>query len=273
MKKTDQLSIVGIILGITLVLFGISIQGELIAYWNAPGILIVVGGSLGAMLLSFRMSEIKEIIKVTRQVFSREDEDVVALNDKFFYLAQKARREGLLVLEDELDEIDDPFFRSGLQMVIDGFEPENIRQILNTEIASVEERHNLGQSIFRTWGSYTPAFGMVGTLIGLVAMLAELDDPDAIGPGMATALLTTFYGLLLANLVFLPIATKLEIYSNDEIKRKEAILESLLALQSGINPRLLQEHLKAYLSPAEKEEMEKEKERQEREGDEEEVTL
>ncbi len=250
------------IVGFSLVFIGIKLEGDLGTFWNLAGIFITVGGSFGAVLISFRLTDIKAVYQVTKQVFvRRDDEDVISLNEKFFYLAQKARREGLLVLEDELDDIDDPFFRGGLQMVIDGFEPENIRHILNTEIASTESRHQLGQNIYKSWGAYAPAFGMLGTLIGLVVMLAHLDDPDAIGFGMAVALLTTFYGVLIANLLFLPMATKLEIYSNQEISRKEAIIESLLALQSGINPRLLQEQLKAYLSPAEKEEVEREAER------------
>ncbi|NLI69860.1 MAG: motility protein A [Firmicutes bacterium] len=262
MKKLDIMTVVGMIVGFSLVFIGIKLEGDLGTFWNLAGIFITVGGSFGAVLISFRLTDIKAVYQVTKQVFvRRDDEDVISLNEKFFYLAQKARREGLLVLEDELDDIDDPFFRGGLQMVIDGFEPENIRHILNTEIASTESRHQLGQNIYKSWGAYAPAFGMLGTLIGLVVMLAHLDDPDAIGFGMAVALLTTFYGVLIANLLFLPMATKLEIYSNQEISRKEAIIESLLALQSGINPRLLQEQLKAYLSPAEKEEVEREAER------------
>ncbi len=253
MKSTDLLTIFGILLGFGLVLMGILVQGgSLGAFVDPAGMLITLGGSLGATLISFRLSEMKTIFQVAKKVLIPQEESILDLHARFIELAQKARREGLLVLEDELDEIEDPFFRNGLQMVIDGFEPDSIRSILNAELNSLEGRHQMGQRLFSTIGSYTPAFGMIGTLIGLVMMLAELDDPDAIGPGMAVALLTTFYGVLLANLVFNPIAGKLAIHSEEEVRMKEIIIESLLALQSGINPRLLQEQIKSYFSPQEK---------------------
>ena len=136
-------------------------------------------------------------------------------------------------------------------MVIDGFE-RGYPQDLISRVGSIEDRHELGQSILPTWGGLAPAFGMIGTLIGLVMMLGRLENPNAIGPGMAVALLTTFYGVLLANLVLIPLAGKLSIYSKEESNRKEIIIEALLSLQSGINPRLMEEHLKAYFSPAER---------------------
>ena len=252
MKKFDIMSAIGIVLGATLVTLSIVFEGDLRAFWNPSGIMITVGGSFGALMVNFRLEEMKSVLQVTRKVFVRQDESIIDLHTRFVQLAQKARREGLLVLEDELDQIDDQFLRNGLQMVIDGFEPDNIRNILDAELSSLEGRHELGQNLYRTWGSFAPAFGMIGTLIGLVMMLAKLDDPSAIGPGMAVALLTTLYGSLLANLIFLPMAGKLEIYSNEEIRLKEIIVEALLALQSGINPRLLQEQIKSYFSPAEK---------------------
>ncbi len=269
MRSYDILSAGGALFGGSLVVAGIIIQGgDLNAFWNPAGLMITVGGSLGALMVNFRMAEMKTVLQVTRKVFIREEESVLDLHARFVTLAQKARREGLLVLEDELDEIKDPFFRNGLQMVIDGFEPDNIRNILNAELSSLEARHELGQNLFRTWGSLSPAFGMIGTLIGLVMMLAELDDPSAIGPGMAVALLTTFYGVLLANLIFNPIAGKLAIYSDEEVRMKEIILEALLALQSGINPRLLQEQIKSYFSPQEKKLLEEANKRSEEEEDE-----
>ncbi len=270
MKKIDPMTLLGIIVGGGLILFGIFERGELGQFWDPAGLMITLGGSLGALMASFRMEDMKTVFQVTKQAFLRKEQDIISLNQQFVGLAHKARKEGLLVLEDELEDIEDPFFRNGLQMVIDGFEPDSIRHILNTELEAVQERHKTGQNLYRTWGGYSPAFGMMGTLIGLVMMLAELDDPDAIGPGMALALLTTFYGILLAYLVFYPIAGKLAIYSEQEIRKKEAIIEALLALQSGINPRLLQEQLKAYLSPTERFELE---EQQRKAKEEEELTL
>ncbi len=265
MKKFDFLTVVGIILGLSLIIASID---NLSAFWNPAGLMITVGGSMGALMVSFRLDELKTVAQVTRKAFVRKDESILDLHARFVDLAQKARREGLLVLEDELDQIDDPFFRNGLQMVIDGFEPDNIRHILNAELSSLENRHEMGQNLFKTWGALSPSFGMIGTLIGLVMMLAELDDPSAIGPGMAVALLTTFYGVLLANLVFLPMAGKLTIYSEEEVRMKEIVIEALLALQSGINPRLLQEQIKSYFSPEEKRLLEKAKESPDEEDEE-----
>ncbi|NMA91954.1 MAG: motility protein A [Firmicutes bacterium] len=267
MKRFDSMTWMGIVIGLGLVLIGIKMEGNLNAFWNLSGLLITVGGSFGALMVNFRKEEIKAVFQVTRQAFVRKDESVVDLNHKFVYLTKKARREGLLVLEDELPEIEDPFFRNGLQMVIDGFEPEAIQNILLSELEALADRHELGQSLYRTWGNLAPAFGMIGTLIGLVMMLGKLEDPSAIGPGMAVALLTTFYGVILANLVFLPLAGKLSIYSKEEINRKEIVIKALLALQSGVNPRLMEEHLKAYFTPAERRQLEEgKKEREEPEG-------
>lgn len=252
MKRFDSMTLMGLAVGLGLVLLGIRLEGELGAFWNLSGLLITVGGSFGAVMVNFRSSEIKTVLQVTKQAFIRRDQSVVELSKKFVYLAEKARREGLLVLDDELPEIEDPFLRNGLQMVIDGFEPETIRRILTSQLESIEDRHEMGQSLFRTWGGLAPAFGMIGTLIGLVMMLGRLENPNAIGPGMAVALLTTFYGVLLANLVLIPLAGKLSIYSREESNRREITIEALLSLQSGINPRLMEEHLKAYFSPDER---------------------
>lgn len=257
MKKLDILTVAGVVLGLTLVFWGILIGSPLSAFINWPGLLIVLGGSTGALLVSFPIEQIKQVTKVTMQAIFEERQDVGALAELFAGLAQRARREGLLALEDDLDELPDPFMRNGLQMVIDGFEPESIRDIMETDIRNLSMRHIMGQNVFRTWGSIAPAFGMIGTLIGLVQMLTALDNPEMIGPGMAVALLTTFYGILLANLVLIPIAGKLAIRSDVEISYREAIVDSLLALQAGVNPRIVQEKLKAYLSPQEREGLEK----------------
>ncbi len=256
MKKLDILTIGGVTLGLALVLWGILMGSPIGAFINYPGMLIVLGGSTGALLVSFPMEQIKQVTRVTMQALFEQKQDVGALAELFAGLAQRARREGLLALEDDLDELEDPFMRNGLQMVIDGFEPESIRDIMETDLRNLGMRHMMGQNVFRTWGSIAPAFGMIGTLIGLVQMLTALDDPDMIGPGMAVALLTTFYGVLLANLVLIPIAGKLATRSEAEISYREAIVESLLALQAGVNPRIVQEKLKAYLAPQERQDVE-----------------
>lgn len=259
MKRFDILTVAGVVFGLGLVLWAILMGSELSAFINLPGLMITIGGSFGAMLINFRMEQVRQVMKITMQVFFDKKQNVSALGPLFVQLAQKARREGLLALEDDLEEIEDPFLRNGLQMVIDGFEPDSIREIMDTEIRNLTQRHQMGQNLYLTWGSLAPAFGMIGTLIGLVQMLSSLDNPDAIGPGMAVALLTTFYGVLLANLIFNPVAGKLAILSEMEVSLKEAIIDSVLSLQAGVNPRILQEKLKAYLSPQERELLEEER--------------
>ena len=252
MKKLDVLTIGGFIFGAGLVVWSIMMDGSLSTFINWPSVAITVGGSFGAMLINFQLDQIRQVVKVVSQVFFEKKTDITSLGQIFVSLAQKARREGLLALEDDLEEIDDRFLRNGLQMVIDGFEPDSIRDIMETEIGTLAQRHTLGQNLFKTWGALAPAFGMIGTLIGLVQMLVSLDDPSSIGSGMAVALLTTFYGSMMANLVLLPIAGKLGIMSEKEIAHKEAVVDALLALQAGVNPRILQEKIKAYLSPGER---------------------
>ena len=163
-------------------------------------------------------------------------------------LAKRARREGILSFETVLDEIEDSFLANGLQMAIDGMEASAIREVMQTEIYFVEERHRLGADIFNTMGTFAPAIGMLGTIIGLVQMLMQMEDPSAIGPPMAVALLTTFYGTMLANLLFLPLAGKLRIRSQQELLSRNMVLEGVLAIQSGDNHRIVEQKLMAFLS-------------------------
>ncbi|MDW7651486.1 MAG: MotA/TolQ/ExbB proton channel family protein [Bacillota bacterium] len=254
-QRMDFMTILGIGLGLSLVLGAIAMGGSMTVFWSLSAIMITVGGSFAALLINFQMPQISMVIRITKNAFSNEIKDIGELIQLFVRLGQKARREGLLALEDELADIDDPFLTNGMQMVIDGLEPELIRDIMDTEINSTLARHKLGQDVFKAWGALAPAFGMIGTLIGLIQMLTNLNDPSKIGPGMAVALLTTFYGALLANLIFIPIAGKLGIRSEAEIALKEAVVEGILSIQAGTNPRILQEKMKAYASPREREEM------------------
>lgn len=255
--RMDFMTILGIGLGLSLVLGAIAMEGSLLIFWSFSAILITVGGSFAALLINFQLPQISMVYRITKNAFFSEIQDISELIQLFVRLGQKARREGLLALEDELAELEDNFLTNGLHMVIDGLDPEMIRGIMETEITATETRHKLGQDVFRAWGSLAPAFGMIGTLIGLIQMLTNLDDPSKIGPGMAVALLTTFYGALLANLLFIPIAGKLSIRSDGEIALKEAIIEGILSIQAGTNPRILQEKMKAFASPRQREEMER----------------
>ena len=167
----------------------------------------------------------------------------------FVSLAGVARREGILALETSINDIHDEFMRKGMQLSIDGLEPISIKDILDTEIINIQERHKLGAEIFTTIGTFAPALGMIGTLIGLVQMLQTMEDPSTIGPSMAVALLTTFYGALIANIFCLPLAGKLRNRSTEEVMMKELMAEGILSIAKGDNPRLLEQKLNAFLSP------------------------
>ncbi|NLN06527.1 MAG: motility protein A [Firmicutes bacterium] len=267
-KRMDLLTVLGIVLGLSLVLGAIAMEGSLVIFWSFSSLMITVGGSFAALLINFQMPQMKMVFQITKKAFLEDVKDIGEYISIFVALGQKARREGLLALEDDLEQLDDEFLTSGMQMVIDGLDPEMIRDIMETEIEAMAARHRLGQDVFRSWGSLAPAFGMIGTLIGLIQMLVNLDDPSSIGPGMAVALLTTFYGALLANLIFIPLAGKLSIRSEAESAIRAAIIEGVLAIQAGTNPRILQEKLKAFASPEERLRLEKQQ-KEENEGNEE----
>lgn len=244
-----MMTILGLILGTFLIVLSIWMGGNIGLFWNVPSILITVGGSIAALMISYDSLKIKNVVKITKQAFATTDVNPYELIDMFGDLAKKARREGLLALEDDMDKMDDPFFKKGIQMMVDALDPELIRDILETDIDNMSYRHETGAGVYKTWGALAPAFGMIGTLIGLIGMLAQLDDPSKLGPGMAVALITTFYGAIMANLVLLPMATKLEIRSQEEVLIKSIILEGVIGIQSGMNPRILEEKLRAFLPP------------------------
>lgn len=251
--KKNFVPLIALIVGMVLVIYAISMDGgTLIMFLSATSILITLFGSLAALLISFPFKYIKTIPVLFKQVLVEPTNTKGDLVELFTSLARKARREGLLSLEEDVVNLDNPFLSRGLQMVIDGIEPDTIKEILELEIDAVDERHSVGERIFRTWGELAPGFGMLGTLIGLVIMLSDLNDPSQIGAGMATALITTFYGSLLANLVFIPIANNLKAQTDEELFTMEMIIAGVLAIQSGVNPRIVEEKLLAYLSPSER---------------------
>ncbi len=256
----DLSTIIGLISGVALISGAIILGGDVGGFIEFQAVLIVFGGTFAATLASFPMDRFKALAKIIRTAFkktSMEASETIAL---LVQLAEKARREGLLALEDDVAEIDDDFMEKGIQLVVDGTDPELTRSILETELSFVEERHKDGQGMFQTMGAFSPAFGMAGTLIGLIRMLGDLDDPDAIGPGMAIALVTTLYGVLAANLIFFPVANKLKAKSGEEILLKEVMLEGILSIQAGENPRIVEEKLKAFLAPQSREAVEEGKE-------------
>jgi chemotaxis protein MotA len=245
----DIATFIGILIAGGLVISSIIMGGNGAWFVNYPSLMIVIGGTMGATLLSYPLSEIMSVFGVAKHVFMHRSQNVNELIKLLVDFAKKARREGILSFEQEVKKLDDPFLVKGLQLAIDGMESNAIEDILSTEIQSIEERHKLGAEIFYTMGTFAPAIGMLGTIIGLVQMLMQMEDPSKIGGPMAIALLTTFYGVLLANLLFLPIAGKLKTRSKQEILISEMVMEGIISIQSGDNPRIVEQKLKAFVSP------------------------
>lgn len=251
----DRATIAGIFAGVVLLGWALTHGGNLLVFWDPPSVAITVGGTLAATLISFPLSTFLDVMKVAKNVFVVKRSDIRETISTLVSFAEKARREGLLALDADADRLEDPFMQKGIRLVVDGTTQELVKSILETELAFLASRHKTGQRLFETMGSFAPAFGMLGTLIGLIQMLTVLDTPEQIGPGMATALVTTFYGSVLANLCFLPVAKKLRQASEEEILVKEAIIEGVLSIQAGDNPRIVQEKLISFLSPRKRTEL------------------
>ncbi|MDD6794978.1 MAG: motility protein A [Clostridiaceae bacterium] len=253
MKKTDALTAIGLVLGTVLVLIPIMTDPQGIKPFIDPmSAMITIGGALGAVAITFPMSVVKNLPKVLGQAFKEKQSTGKDVIVQFSTLSKKARREGLLSLEEEISQLDDAFLKKGLQMVVDGIEPETIKEILELEVQAMEVRHAKGASIFSTWGAYSPGFGMLGTLIGLIQMMGNMSDAAGIASGMGKALITTFYGSLVANLFCNPVAANLNKKNEEEVIEKEMMIEGILAIQSGVNPRIVEEKLTTYLSPEER---------------------
>jgi len=195
------------------------------------------------------ISRVLGLMKIMMNAIKTKSMETGRIISMIVTFSEKARREGLLALEDDLDELEDVFLRKGIQLVVDGTDPEIIRNIMETELNNMISRHQDGIKIFEDWGAFAPAFGMIGTLIGLILMLSNIEDKSAIGPGMSTALITTLYGAFLANLVFLPIAAKLTYVDKQEVLLREIMIEGTLSIQSGDNPRIVKEKLVSFLTP------------------------
>lgn len=246
----DLATIIGIISGCGLVVGAILMGSGLGAFIDAPSLLVVGGGSVAAMLIAFPLSTVIGSIKIALKAFFSPNQSPDAVIERIVDLAVKARKESIIALEKE--EIEDPFLAKGIRLVVDGTAPNLVSSILRTEIGFMKQRHLSGQSVFKFLGGMAPAYGMIGTLIGLVQMLQSLDDPSSIGPAMAVALLTTFYGALLANIIALPIAQKLGGKSGDEVLMMEVTIQGVLAILEGDNPIIVRSKLEAYLSPSQR---------------------
>jgi chemotaxis protein MotA len=243
----DIATIIGLVMAFGLVFLGMGAFAA--AFVDLPSVLIVVGGTLGAIFVFFPLEQILGLGGVVRNVFFAKPRQVSTLIASIIDYAGRARREGILSLQNVANEIDDPFLVRGINLVVDGVEETVIEEILGTEIDFLEERHKSGADMLAAMGALAPAFGMIGTLIGLVIMLQNLQDTSSIGPAMAIALITTFYGALLANVVFIPFSGKLRLRSNQEMLLKRITLEGVLAISQGNNPRVVEQKLNSYLAP------------------------
>lgn len=244
----DIATIVGVVLGFGLIIFSILLDGELGAFINGPGLAIVVGGSFAAAMISERMGNCINGIKVALNALFLRSPSVMDTIEKIVELSGIVRKDGILALENQ--EIPDAFLARGVRFAVDGVPPEEVQSLLRTEMLAMKQRHKRGRQLFKFMASTAPSMGMVGTLIGLVQMLQTLDEPSAIGPAMAVALLTTLYGAVLAFLVFGPIATKLEHRSSEESENMVIVVEGMDSILKGENGRVVREKLEGFLSPA-----------------------
>lgn len=246
--KRSYVSVISLAVGFAMIFWAIIDGGGSVgAFVDVPSIIITVFGSFCALLISYPIEQIKKVPRVLKKLVASPDVDREELIERIVELARIARSQGLLALDNELAEIENEFLSEGLKMVVDGMDPETIEEILEMKISNMEDRHGIGQGIFLKWSELAPAFGMIGTLIGLINMLGALTDPSTIGSGMAIALITTFYGSFLANLVFVPIATNLQSKTEVEVLISELILEGVLGIQGGQNPRIIEQKLTSYL--------------------------
>jgi chemotaxis protein MotA len=241
----DLATIVGLLGAMGLIVVTMLMSGSLAMFINIPSLVIVVGGSIFAVMAKFGLGQFLGAMKVAGKSFSNKIDDPSTLIDEIVELADAARKGGLLSLEGK--EVSSDFLQKGIQLLVDGHDPDVVKTLLSKDKTLAEERHTLGAKIFSDITGMAPAMGMIGTLIGLVAMLANMDDPKSIGPAMAVALLTTLYGAVLANGLTEPIADKLSLRAAEEAMIKSLVIDALLAIQAGQNPRVIDTMLRTYL--------------------------
>ena len=244
----DKASIFGVVVGTGLVVAAILMDGSLGMFINVPGILVVAGGTFAATSIAFPMDELKLIIPVSRRVFNDQRAEMLHIAQFLVRAMQIQKRDGPVALENLAPESPTKALEKGLMLIADGTNSNTIREILATEQKYMEEHHRVGQKIFNEMGKYAPAFGMVGTLIGLVQMMANMSDPDAIGPAMAVALLTTFYGAVLANLIFIPMVSKLDRRIGIEVTQIQLAIVGLDSIHRGDSTAILKEKLMAFMN-------------------------
>lgn len=259
MKKSDILTPIGIMLGIGLIVFAIA-QGDvgLAGFYDLVSVIITIGGSFSALLITFSLDEIIMLGAISKGLFKNANLDKIAIINQFKDISIKTRKDGVLAIESDIENIKDNFMKTGLELVVDGIENDLIVEILNNNISEIEGRYMKGAKMYKSWGSYAPAFGMIGTLVGLIQMLAQLDDAGNIASGMAAALITTFYGAILANLVLNPLGFNLENKGQREAENREMMVVGILSIKNGDSTRVLEEKLKSFLNDKERAKYDKE---------------
>jgi chemotaxis protein MotA len=243
----DLATLLGMVGAMGIVLAAILTGGSALVFVNVPSILIVLGGTVMVVMIKFSMGQFFGAFKVALTAFINKAADPEELIEKIVELANVARKEGMLALENQ--EIDNEFLDEGVKMLIDGNSREVVNTVLNKDMQQTIQRHTWGAKVFSATADVAPAMGMIGTLIGLVQMLSNMSDPKSIGPAMAVALLTTLYGAIIANMVAMPIADKLTLRKADELRIRSMCIDGVLAIQEGQNPRIIESMLKAYLEP------------------------
>ena len=252
----DIASLAGVILCFAMLIYGIissAGMGGFGQYLDLPSFIITLGGSVFATLASVSLSDFIGGLKSFLLIFKSPDLNTVEMIQKIIEISNVARKEGLLSLEEAAADMDEPFLKKGILLIVDGTDPDLVRAIMETELVSIEGRHKTNIGFWDTWGAMGPAWGMIGTLVGLVNMLYHMDDVANLGPAMAVALITTLYGSLLANWICGPVASKLKADNESEMMMKEVMIEGLLSIQAGENPRVIEEKLKSFLAPKDRE--------------------
>jgi chemotaxis protein MotA len=251
----DIATVIGLILGFVLIFGSIFMGGGITTFIDIPSIVIVVGGMLCSVMIHFSLPQFLAIFAIIKKTVLVKVPSPNEIIQQMVNFAAISRRDGALALEEQIRKVDNGFIAKGLQMLVDGQEEEAIRDMMSLEIQYLQERHSNGKKILEFMGASAPAFGMIGTLIGLVQMLRNLSDPEGLGAGMAVALITTFYGSVLANLVFIPLSGKLGLYSKAEIMAMEMTIEGICTISRGENPTVVREKMQTFISPAHREEV------------------
>jgi len=250
----DIASLIGLILAIALIVASIALgNAPFSAFIDIPSFLVVVGGATAAALICFPLGSMMRAPMIALKVFLNKGEDRLTLIKQIVELAETARRDGLLALESKVSAIENPLVRTGIQMAVDGSTPDVVEEVLRTEVEAIATRHREGKSIMDQMGRFAPAYGMIGTLMGLIMMLQDMSDPSGIGAGMAIALITTLYGAIVANVFFSPVAEKLGLMSRSEMVSLEIAIRGVMAIQSGESPRAIDQKLRTFLTPKQRE--------------------